>query len=124
MTQLQPGDFTGTVLFLDFSTGVSPENVKIVARTLPRMSLSSNNLILSGILDIPTLISENTPTIMKALKKKKLWKLVKEPIELLSLLDEVEQFVTKYIERKNKNIKIPKKHTSLFARIKNLVNSM
>ncbi|CAG8486418.1 7320_t:CDS:2 [Cetraspora pellucida] len=36
------------------------------------MPLSHNNLILSGILDIPTLISEKTPTIMKALKNKKL----------------------------------------------------
>ncbi|CAG8823732.1 19333_t:CDS:2, partial [Gigaspora rosea] len=38
--------------------------VKIVARTLLIMSLSPNDLILSGILDVPTLKSEKPP-IMK-----------------------------------------------------------
>ncbi|CAG8764628.1 60_t:CDS:2, partial [Racocetra persica] len=47
-------------------------STSIVAQTLLRMSLSPNNLILSGILDISTLINENIPTVMKALKKKKL----------------------------------------------------
>ncbi|CAG8588880.1 1723_t:CDS:2 [Dentiscutata erythropus] len=59
---------------------------------------------------------------MKTLQKKELWKIVKEPIEFLSLPNNVEQFVMKCI--KSKNIKIPKEHTSLFVRIKNLVDSM
>ncbi|CAG8680631.1 11285_t:CDS:1, partial [Dentiscutata heterogama] len=45
--------------------------VKTIAQTLPSMSLSPNNLILSGILDIPTLTSESSP-IKTSLKKKKL----------------------------------------------------
>ncbi|KAF0493516.1 hypothetical protein F8M41_021374 [Gigaspora margarita] len=97
--------------------------VKIMAGTLSTMSLSPNDLILSGILDVPTLKREKSP-IMKELKKAKLWKLVNEPIEFLSSPDDVEQFVIKCIENKNHNIKIPKKHASLFVRIKNLVDSM
>lgn len=94
-----------------------------MAGTLSTMSLSPNDLILSGILDVPTLKREKSP-IMKELKKAKLWKLVNEPIEFLSSPDDVEQFVIKCIENKNHNIKIPKKHASLFVRIKNLVDSM
>ncbi|RIB30797.1 hypothetical protein C2G38_2010668 [Gigaspora rosea] len=43
--------------------------VKIVARTLLIMSLSPNDLILSGILDVPTLKSEKPP-IMKEFKRR------------------------------------------------------
>ncbi|CAG8461309.1 14745_t:CDS:2 [Racocetra fulgida] len=87
------------------------------------MSLSPNDLILSGILDVPTLISEKS-LIMKALKKAQLWKSVNEPIELLSLPDNVEQFVNECIKNKNKTIEIPKRDASLFVRIRNLVDSM
>ncbi|CAG8673608.1 7250_t:CDS:2, partial [Dentiscutata heterogama] len=68
--------------------------VKTIAQTLPSMLLSPNNLILSEILDIPTLTSESSP-IKTSLKKKKLWKLVKKPIKFLLLPDNVEQFVIK-----------------------------
>ncbi|CAG8604112.1 18_t:CDS:2, partial [Gigaspora rosea] len=98
--------------------------VKVVAKTLPTMSLGPNDLILSGILDVPILKSEKSP-IMKELKQAKLWKSVDEPIEFLSMPNGVEQFVIKCIEtKKNHNIKIPKKNASLFVRIKNLVDSI
>ncbi|KAF0450889.1 hypothetical protein F8M41_002101 [Gigaspora margarita] len=61
---------------------------------------------------------------MNALRKAQLWKSVKEPIEFLSLPDNVLKFVIECIKNKNKTIKIPKNHASLFVRIRNLVDSM
>ncbi|CAG8615197.1 2385_t:CDS:2, partial [Dentiscutata heterogama] len=47
-----------------------------------------------------------------------------EILDILTLTNNVEQFVINCIENKDKNIKIPKKHASLFVRIKNLINSI
>ncbi|CAG8776773.1 16051_t:CDS:2, partial [Racocetra fulgida] len=73
------------------------QTVKTISKTFSEVMLSSNDLLLSGILDIEALDTLNSP-IKTALKKENLWSAVKGLLPINPLPNELQNFIVKYVE--------------------------
>ncbi|CAG8745065.1 12135_t:CDS:2, partial [Gigaspora rosea] len=77
--------------FIDVS-----ETVKAISNAFSKVELSSNDLLLSGILDVEALDTSNSP-IKKALQEIRLWDNVKETLLLKRLPDGLKKFIIKQV---------------------------
>ncbi|CAG8786405.1 7738_t:CDS:2, partial [Dentiscutata erythropus] len=99
--------------------------VKAIARALSKTSEDCNEILLSGIIDIGSLLAKRSQ-LLNELKKEKVWDLLDEPIALIQLPDGCEDFVNRCIGAftKDKDIKTPKTNRSFFIGVKNLIMSI
>ncbi|CAG8439936.1 8604_t:CDS:2 [Cetraspora pellucida] len=95
---------------------------KIISQTFHKISIVSNDLLLSGIIDVENIIVRHMQ-IRDALEKRNLWDAVNEQIRHIPLEKSLENFILDV--RHNPFINIPEyEDKSLFSNTKDLVNSM
>ncbi|KAF0501889.1 hypothetical protein F8M41_019881 [Gigaspora margarita] len=98
------------------------ETVKTISKAFSKVTLSSNDLLLSGILDIESLNTLNSP-IKEALHKKRLWSAVKEDLQLKPLPEGLKEFIIHYVETDNASISVPFDN-SLFNKTRSLIDAV
>ncbi|CAG8600836.1 1234_t:CDS:2, partial [Dentiscutata erythropus] len=82
------------------------QTVQTISKAFSKVALSSNDLLLSGILDIESLNTLNSP-IKEALRTKKLWSAVKEDLKIKPLLEGLKEFIINYVNTDNAPISAP-----------------
>ncbi|CAG8765983.1 15713_t:CDS:2, partial [Dentiscutata erythropus] len=82
------------------------ETVQTISKAFSKVALSSNDLLLSGILDIESLNTLNSP-IKEALRTKKLWSAVKEDLKIKPLPEGLKEFIINYVNTNNASISAP-----------------
>ncbi|CAG8576986.1 2589_t:CDS:2, partial [Racocetra persica] len=95
---------------------------KIISRAFHQLSIDSNNLLLSGILDVENIIAKHS-LIREELEKEDLWKTVNKQFQYITLDKKLFKFIIDIQQDQSANI--PEcESQSLFSNTRDLVKSM
>ncbi|CAG8838660.1 6073_t:CDS:1, partial [Cetraspora pellucida] len=96
------------------------ETVKTISKAFGNVMLRTNDLLLSGILDIESLDALNSP-IKDALIKRNLWSDVKGTLKINPLPDGLKEFINEYVE--TGDAALPAYNKDLYRRTRCLIDA-